>query len=305
MKILVIIVTYNAMKWVERCLGSVRKSSVRSDVLVVDNGSKDGTQTYVRDNYPEVIFIQSERNIGFGKANNIGLQYALDNEYNYVYLLNQDAWVMPDTIEKLIKYSKNHLEYGILSPFQMNSDIRHIDSSFLKYVLSWISNKDICNDMYNDELKDIYTVPDVMAAHWFLTRECLEKVGGFSPSFSHYAEDNNYAVRVYYKGLKIGVVPSLRVAHDRGERVISLEKQMYLDFSQSIHVISNPFENAMKMYFKVICKLFIRVLYYKSIIPLIYAFKITLNLKNILYNRKQSMVKECAFLHLPEFETTF
>ena len=132
MKLLVVIVTYNAMQWAERCFDSLRKSTIVPDVFVVDNGSTDGTQTYIHEHYPEVIFQQSKENLGFGKANNIGLQYALDNEYDYVYLLNQDAWVMPDTFEKLIIVHKEHPEYGILSPFQMEANMEHIDKNFKK-----------------------------------------------------------------------------------------------------------------------------------------------------------------------------
>ncbi len=75
-KILVIIVTYNAMQWAERCFASLRKSTVKPDMLVVDNGSNDGTQEYIQQHFPEVIFHQSRDNLGFGKANNLGLHYA-------------------------------------------------------------------------------------------------------------------------------------------------------------------------------------------------------------------------------------
>ena len=80
-KLLVIIVTYNGMKWLERCLSSLIASSVASDVFIVDNGSTDGSQDYIRSNFKDAIFIQSEENLGFGKANNIGLQYAYEKGY--------------------------------------------------------------------------------------------------------------------------------------------------------------------------------------------------------------------------------
>ena len=141
--ILVVIVTYNAMQWAERCFSSLKSSSLRPDVYVVDNGSTDGTQSYIQEHYPEVMFHQSAENLGFGKANNMGLQYALDYNYDYVYLLNQDAWVMEDTFEKLVNLSKQYPDYGILSPFQMNSDLIHIDSGFISSTCSYSSNSEI------------------------------------------------------------------------------------------------------------------------------------------------------------------
>ena len=76
--LLVIIVTYNAMKWVDRCFDSLIDSTYPNDVFVVDNGSTDGTQDYIKSKYPNVIFVQSGENLGFGKANNLGFKYAIE-----------------------------------------------------------------------------------------------------------------------------------------------------------------------------------------------------------------------------------
>ena len=109
-KILVIIVSYNAMPWVNRCLTSLRQSVVPCDVTIIDNGSTDGTQDYIHKNFPEVDLIKNKENLGFGRANNIGLQKALDNNYEFVYLLNQDAWIQEDTFEHLINVSESYPE---------------------------------------------------------------------------------------------------------------------------------------------------------------------------------------------------
>ena len=133
-QLLVIIVTYNGMKWLERCLSSLTSSTVPSDVYIVDNGSTDGSQDYIRSNFKDAIFVQSEENLGFGKANNIGLQYAYDKGYEYVYLLNQDAWVEETTFETLISMHKKHPEYGILSPVQIQANNTRMDTNFLNNV---------------------------------------------------------------------------------------------------------------------------------------------------------------------------
>ena len=228
------------MQWAERCFKSLQTSTIVPDVFVVDNGSSDGTQAYIQEYYPQTIFQQSKENLGFGAANNIGLKYALKNDYDYVYLLNQDAWVMSNTFEKLIKISQDNPEFGLISPMQMNADLYHIDKNFCHGLFDY-QNKDVINDLYNNNLKDIYeTTPFVMAAHWFLTRKCIEKIGGFSPTFRHYGEDNNYAHRVVYHGLKIGVVPSLKVVHDREDRIYSSNKQMFLNYTSMLVRLSSP-----------------------------------------------------------------
>ena len=244
-KILVITVTYNAMKWAERCFSSLRNSKIVSDIFVVDNGSTDGTQTYIKEKYPEVILTESDSNLGFCKANNIGLQYALDKGYDYVYLLNQDAWVMPDTFEKLIDAAKQHPEYGILSPIQMKADMEHLDNNFVKNVICNLQRVEpyLVEDLYFNRKKDVYEVSFVMAAHWLITKKCLETVGGFSPSFYHYGEDENYIDRVSYWHFKAGIVTDIIGVHDRGNPIWSEEKNEYIrEYVKPIKNASNPIE---------------------------------------------------------------
>ena len=284
------------MKWTERCLGSLRNSSVQNDVFVVDNGSTDGTQDYIKKNYPEVKFQQSSENLGFGKANNIGLQYAIDNKYDFVYLLNQDAWVLPDTVSTLIEISQRHQDFGILSPFQMSADNFSIDKAFSMRLRTWNSYFTILNDIYNNCCKDVYPDESVMAAHWFLTRKCIETVGGFSPTFPHYGEDDNYSDRVRYKGFRIGVVPSLKVIHDRQWREDDKKKQMYKSYTSCLYVLSNPEKSSLKSFCGILWVSLISAVKYKSIIPLRYLFDICKNINRILKNKKDSMEMDCPFL---------
>ena len=86
--VLVIVVTYNGRPWIERCLGSVYADA---DLFVVDNDSGDGSADYVQAHFPEARLVRSADNLGFSKANNLGLRYAMEKGYRYVYLLNQDA----------------------------------------------------------------------------------------------------------------------------------------------------------------------------------------------------------------------
>lgn len=242
-RILVIIVTYNAMPWANRCLTSLRQSVVPCDITIIDNGSTDGTQDYIQNNFPEVYLVRNKENLGFGQANNIGLQKALDNNYEFVYLLNQDAWIQEDTFEHLIKASETHPEYGVLSPIQMKADGLHFEEKFRSYIIPYhqIFLPSLIEDLYFQRVEDVYEVSFVMAAHWLITSRCLATVGGFSPSFPHYGEDNNYLNRTNYWKFKIGIVPSARAVHDRGDNKWSIEKDMYVnDYIGSLVSFSNP-----------------------------------------------------------------
>lgn len=100
MKISIIIVTYNAMPWIDRCIGSVY-GEPRTTVIVIDNHSTDGTVERVKTRFPHCIVFENKTNLGFGQANNTGIKYAMEQGCDYVYLLNQDAWVEPDALQTM------------------------------------------------------------------------------------------------------------------------------------------------------------------------------------------------------------
>lgn len=231
------------MPWLDKCLGSIDFSKYKA--VVIDNNSTDDTVSYIKANFSEVILFEEKENLGFGKANNKGINYALEQGAEYFFLLNQDAWVMPDTLDKLYEVSKKHPEYGILSPIHLSGKGNALDYSFSNYIAP-IKCKDLYSDLYfKNFTKEIYELGFVNAAAWLLTRNCIETVGGFSPSFFHYAEDSNYCQRVNYHNLKIGILPQTTINHDREQRT---ENKYFEDFKivqKKIAVLhlSSPFSN--------------------------------------------------------------
>src|ERR671937_1600865 len=98
----VVVVTYNALPWVERCLESVRAH----ETIVVDHGSTDGTLELVRERFPDVRVVEQE-NRGMGGGNNAGMRLASGR---YFLLLNADAWVVDDSVERLVEVADEHPE---------------------------------------------------------------------------------------------------------------------------------------------------------------------------------------------------
>lgn len=235
-RILTIIVTYNGMRWVDRCIGSLIMSDMPCDIYVIDNGSIDGTAGYIRENFPEVKLTATGENYGFGKANNIGLKYALEKGYEYVYLLNQDAWVYPDTFRKLVDAMEGDRSIGISSPMQMAACEDRPDPRFEK----WCPKRALRDYRSRWRSAKMYEVKFVMAAHWMISRECLENVGGFSPAFTHYGEDDNYIHRARYKGYRICIHSGAGAIHDREMRPMSKEASMRLKCVASVVKVSNP-----------------------------------------------------------------
>lgn len=216
-KVFAIVVTWNGMRfdWINKCLSSLQKSDIHVQIIVVDNCSSDNSVEYVQDNFPAIQLISSSENIGFGAANNLGLEKALQLGGEYFFLLNQDAWVNTNTIRMLVEQSQNNPEFGILSPIHLNGKGNALEEFFESRIVP--SN---CPDLYSDfvlnQVRDkIYKSGFINAAAWLLTKECVKKVGGFSPIFYHYAEDDNFVQRLFSKKLMIGVYPKVFIFHDK------------------------------------------------------------------------------------------
>ena len=214
-RVYVIIVTYNAMKWIDKCLGSLRNSNMPVFPIVVDNLSKDETVKHINQSYPEVLLIINQENKGFGQANNQGIEYAYTNGATHFFLLNQDAWILPDTIEKLITIqTKYHL--GIVSPIHLNGKGLDIDINFKRYITNDVKfDGEIIKDMLLNKKQDHYVVPRINAAAWMISRDIIENIGGFDPVFFLYGEDDNYLQRLHYHGYKLAFVPDSFIHHDR------------------------------------------------------------------------------------------
>jgi GT2 family glycosyltransferase len=197
----------------------LRNSETPLQIIVVDNCSTDGSVEFLQKNYPEITLFPQTENLGFGKANNIGIKYALENGADYVFLLNQDAWIERDTIQKLLEIFEQNSEAGIVAPLQLDGSGNGIDLNFLNIYLSHDNTPFFIDDLYFNRTKTCYETQLVNAAAWLVSRECIEKAGGFDTSlFYHYGEDWNYCQRVKYHGFKIFLAPKIVVFHDRADR---------------------------------------------------------------------------------------
>ncbi|WP_296623716.1 glycosyltransferase family 2 protein [Marivirga sp.] len=213
-RIYCIIVTYNGLKWINQCLGSLKSPDTPFKTIVIDNGSTDGTQEAIKTKFPEVDLIQSENNLGFGKANNVGIKKAYEKNADYIFLLNQDAWVDLHTLSRLIEVAESNPSFGILSPMHLNGRGGALDFKFANYI-----DPQKCpgfiSDLYLQKVKSLYEVRFINAAAWLLRRETIKKVGLFDELFFLYGEDTNYISRLRFHQFKLGIVSNAVIYHDR------------------------------------------------------------------------------------------
>ena len=233
-KISVVVVTYNGEIWIKKNIDSLLKSNYPIDIIFVDNASTDQSIALIKE-YKNIQLIQNNTNLGFGKANNIGIDIAIKNGADAIFLLNQDTWIFENTITNLAEKLFENPDFGIVSPMHYSADETILDSSFDTYY-----NK---NKIEVDS-NSIRIVPFVNAAAWLVSKDCVQKVGYFEPIFNHYGEDRNFCDRVRYHKFKIGIVKNSAICHDRIVRLNSnkiLLQSQYLVLIQLINCNNSLF----------------------------------------------------------------
>lgn len=224
-----VIASYNGAKWLARCIESARASGI-DEVIVVDNGSSDESAAIAREGSVEVIQCLP-KNTGFGHANNIGIQIAIDRGADYVALVNQDLVAERDTFRMLVDELETNPEVGIVSAMQLNYEGTSVDRLFRAYL-----PHEYLDDLVLRHVRRLYEVAFVPAAAVVLRSSDLLKVGGFDPLFFLYAEDNDLVDRVRACGLKAAIFPAARVRHWHGlaSGPKSLSWQCNYEYSQTV-----------------------------------------------------------------------
>lgn len=222
----ILTVTYNAKQWLPVCCYDREELPANWRMVVVDNASTDGTADAVEKEYPHVRLIRSRENLGFGRANNLGLQEALNDGADYVFLLNQDAEIPVSGLAELIRLHAAHPECRIISPVHCNGDGSALDYSFARFCatqgpdITTVPPRVPGSDGGSSEgaARELLPADWGIAAGWLLPRATLLEIGGFSPLFFHYGEDEDFVNRVLFHGGKIAIAPGVGMRHHRTEK---------------------------------------------------------------------------------------
>lgn len=203
----VIIVNYNTVDLLVRCLDSVAsQSNVNSEVIVVDNASRDNSIEEISKNYPWVKLIASRQNLGFAGANNKALNAC---KGKYIYYLNPDTEVRPGAFKCMIEYMDSHPEVGLAGTRLVNPDGSFQSSVEKRYPGERHAKREL------EELKG--DIAWVMGASMIVRRDIIEALKGFDESFFLYGEDMDLCLRVRKAGSLIGYIQKAVVVHWGGQ----------------------------------------------------------------------------------------
>jgi GT2 family glycosyltransferase len=224
----IIIVNWNTRKLLAQCLQSFarRISRYKSEIIVVDNGSTDGSVEMIARDFPNVKRILNDRNLGFAKANNLGIQASSGR---YVCLMNSDILVLRDCLDRLAVYMDEHAGIGIAAPKLYNADMRpqisckHFPSLWKLFCEAtalhrifrpWrIFNGD---DMAYFDHNSLRKVDSVAGAFLLVRRKAMDEVGLLDEDFYFYGEDIDWCKRFRKFGWDISFFPGAEAVHYGG-----------------------------------------------------------------------------------------
>jgi len=222
----VIIVTYNSIAEIDDCLRSLvgHTDPFPTTITVVDNASSDGTAAHVRSRWPSVQVIESGGNVGFSKANNIGIRATTGD---YVLLMNPDTVAPPGAIQTLVRGLASHPDAAIAGA-RLLSDRGFPELSWGSPISPWVEVKRmVFSRLYHRKIRTIVRKMDrlsrqprevgwVTGACMVIRRPDLEAVGGLDERFFMYTEDVDLCVQMTKRGRRVLYVAGAEVLHYRG-----------------------------------------------------------------------------------------
>lgn len=226
----IIIVNYNTEKLLEDCLTSVYKADKPRgglQVVVVDNGSVDGSAKMVEDKFHQVVLVKSKENLGFAKANNVGVDHA---DAKYVLFLNSDTVIKRYALVKPLKYIKNHPRVGGLTIRLFLKDGSIDYDNHRGFPTPWVSfcklfglsslfpNSTFFNGYYLGfkNLNRTHPIPVTAGSYLLMPTRLFKEIGRWDETFFFYGEDIDLCYKINQAGYKIVYYPKVSTLHLRG-----------------------------------------------------------------------------------------
>ncbi|MFH1226459.1 MAG: glycosyltransferase family 2 protein [Planctomycetota bacterium] len=218
-KVCVIIINWNGKKHLEKCLPAISEQSYPNyEIMVVDNGSTDGTIDYINNYWPKVRIIALKENKFFASGNNIGIQQALKNkEISYIALLNNDTIADKNWLSEMVKITDTDPRIGIVAAKLMKMGNQRIIDSTGHIFDKWGKIVDRGhNEIDSGQYDTKVDVLGACAAACLYRRTMLEDIGLFDERLVMYYEDAELSWRAYKRDWKAKYVPTAVVLHERG-----------------------------------------------------------------------------------------
>lgn len=198
----IIIVNYNGKKYYNKCIQSIQEklSHINYEIIVFDNNSSDDSISYLNNNFPEVITIKSEENLGFGKGNNEAVKYSKSDT---ILLLNNDT-IIQDDFSELINFVKSDSKVGAVGINMLDKNKEYLipGGKFPNITSCFkIKNGAYSGDFQNGEFtKPYYKVDWIGGSFMLMRKEIYTEINGFDEDYFMYVEDVDLCKKIVDKG---------------------------------------------------------------------------------------------------------
>lgn len=244
-RVAIIVVTHNAEKYLPDCLQSIKNQDtddgeIQFTVFIIDSNSRDQTVEFVKTNYPQFRISEYSENLGYAKGNNIGIQLALDDDYDYLLIVTHDVKPDQHCLSELLKTANKDDVIGMVQPkILLWSDPLRIntignESHFLGYGFMSGYRDLACDHLHLKERP----ITSVSGAILLLKSSLLKEIGQFDESFFMYSEDMDLSWRARLRGYKLFLSPEAISCHFY-EFSKNPMKMYYLDRNRIILVLKN------------------------------------------------------------------
>lgn len=211
----VIIVNYNGKLFLEDCLNSVRTclNGIEHEVIIIDNNSSDNSNKYIKENFREVVLIESKENLGFGKGNNEAVKRA---KGNFLLLLNNDT-ILQNSMVPLLDFFKDD-NIGIVGINMLDANKKHLQAagnfpSFFNLLWMKLAFKINSDFIEGNFKKEYYEVDWLTGSFLLLPKKVYDEVGGFDEDYFLYVEDVDFCKRIADKGYKRLFISTISYIH--------------------------------------------------------------------------------------------
>ena len=218
-KVAVIVVNWNSFSITSDCIQSLQQMNYTDfSIIVTDNGSEDGSVQKFKEYFSEIILIESPTNLGFTGGNNLGIQYAIDHGYEYVFLLNNDTFVKKDLLTILASYMDENTGIGALQPMIYFNHNRNLLWNGGSYFNSWLGNASVPghNKPVSESGQKIKEVDWITGCAFFIRVSVLKQTGLFTEKMFMYFEDVDLSFRIKQAGYPLFYHPGSCVYHIAG-----------------------------------------------------------------------------------------
>jgi GT2 family glycosyltransferase len=217
--VLLVIVSWNGRDDLLECLGSIRKLDYPKDkykILVIDNGSSDGSQTSVSNLYPDVCLLENKRNIGYVKAVNQGIAHGLDLKADYIWVFNNDVVVEKNSLKRLIEVGEQDKSIGVIAPVIYSYDNPDVIDNVGYHINFWtgrLKKLKYGHDVFNSQEDKIADIDSILGCSNLIRTSVFKKVGTFQTIYELYFEETDFNVRTRKQGFRVVVVKEAKAWH--------------------------------------------------------------------------------------------